>query len=120
MNRPVNLLLLALLSLLLTTTSAPAQGSFQAEKVRKVLSLAGSSALREVPTTTLVNGALEGVRRELVRQGLEAGYVASVAAGTDDEQAMALLEAALARATRENPGVKAEDAALSGDRKSVV
>lgn len=114
MKRFLSLLLLALASLLLTSASAPAQDIVSTDKVRRVLSLAGSSALKEVPTTTLINGALDGMRRELVRQGRNADYLAPVTEGTADEQAMAMLEAALARAARENPGVKAEDAAVSG------
>lgn len=119
MKRFLSLLLLALVSLLLTSASAPAQGVVSTDKVRRVLSLAGSAALKEVPTTTLINGAIDGVRRELVRQGRNADFLAPVSAGTDEEQAMALLEAALARAARENPGVKAEDAAVSGALSSL-
>lgn len=119
MKRFTCLLLLSLLWLLPTATSALAEGVVPPAKLRRVLVLAGASALEHVSTTTLVNGALEGVRRELVRQGRDADYLRAVPAGTGAEEAVARLEACLARAARENPGLRAEEAAVSGALSSL-
>lgn len=106
--RRVLLLTLALLALLLTSSAAPAQDSIALGKLRRVMMLAQTQALKRVPVSVLVNGALEGVRRELARQGQAADYLEGVPEGTEQWQAMELLESALARAARENPALAGE------------